>query len=507
VPCLWDICSAFTHQVSPSEGIVGELRRITNRPDGTGGVGTGGECGNPVRERAGELQVRAPVEVAEALEAELADTFRGELAPRRGDRKLDPLDQALDVARRDRALVGCPDQRRPQLGPVERLADAIALADIQTRPLEPLVGGVAAPTRRAFPAAADSGAVLGSATLENASLTCAARAIHDPDSTTRGGVKGFSKEPGTLHLVQPSGRAGAGRDPASNRARIRVPNRAQIRVSSCTAGVGYPREVMPGERDDRTPLDRAAQRVADARDAAADRVADARDAAAERVADAKETAGDFIARQKPQLRGVSHVYAFFVSLVLGSGLILAAEGLEARLAVAIYAVSLSAVFGVSALYHRVEWRRPQIRRRMRRLDHTMIFLLIAGTVTPFALLVMEGPLATGLLIAAWAGAAAGTIMELVWVDHPKWVGAVVYVAVGSIGAVGFPAIVVEVGIVAGILIAAGGALYVTGALVYAAQRPDPSPTVFGYHEIFHALVIAAAAAHFAAIALFALPAA
>ena len=143
---------------------------------------------------------------------------------------------------------------------------------------------------------------------------------------------------------------------------------------------------------------------------------------------------------------------------------------------------------------------------MRRLDHTMIFFLIAGTVTPFALLVMDGPFATALLIAVWAGALAGTIVELVWLDAPKWVSAIVYIAVGLIGAIGFPAIVAEAGIVAGLLIAAGGALYGTGAIIYAAQRPNPSPAVFGYHEIFHVLVIAAAAVHFAAVALFALPA-
>ena len=241
------------------------------------------------------------------------------------------------------------------------------------------------------------------------------------------------------------------------------------------------------------------------RDAAMEAFGERRDAAVERMADARDAAAEQIAKVKPRLRGVSHEYAFFVSLVLGVGLIVLAKGAEARLAVAIYAVSLSALFGVSALYHVHNWERPSARRWMRRLDHTMIFFLIAGTVTPFALLVMEPPLSTALLIAVWAGALAGTIVELVWIEHPKWVAAIVYIAVGLIGAIGFPAIVVEAGIVAGILIAVGGALYATGAVIYAAQRPNPSPAVFGYHEIFHVLVIAAAAVHFAAIALYALP--
>ena len=273
---------------------------------------------------------------------------------------------------------------------------------------------------------------------------------------------------------------------------------------------------MTGADDQGTPLERAAEqlsgrrdaaleRMGDARDAAAERMAGARDATAERVADAKAAAAEQIARMKPRLRGVSHEYAFFASLVLGAGLIVLARGTEARVAVAVYAVSLSALFGVSALYHRVDWQRPSARRWMRRLDHTMIFFLIAGTVTPFALLVMEPPLATALLIAVWGGALAGTIVELIWIDSPKWVAATVYIAVGAIGAVGFPAIIAEAGLGAGILIATGGALYVGGAVIYALQRPDPSPAVFGYHEIFHVLVIAAAATHFAAIALFALP--
>jgi hemolysin III len=260
--------------------------------------------------------------------------------------------------------------------------------------------------------------------------------------------------------------------------------------------------------------DAAAEKVADAKAAMVDAretataaMADARETAAEKVADARAAAAEQIAKAKPRLRGVSHEYAFFVSLVLGAVLIVIANGGEARLAVGIYAVSLSALFGVSALYHVHDWERPSARRWMRRLDHTMIFFLIAGTVTPFALLVLEPPLSTALLIAVWTGALAGTIVELFWVDHPKWVAAIVYIAVGMIGAVGFPAIVAEAGVAAGLLIAAGGALYATGAVIYAAQRPDPSPAVFGYHEIFHVLVIAAAATHFLAVALFAVPAA
>jgi hemolysin III len=276
------------------------------------------------------------------------------------------------------------------------------------------------------------------------------------------------------------------------------------------------------EREDRLARSRervagatasASERVADAKAtatervaAASGRVADARVAASERVADAKAAAEQFIARQKPRLRGVSHEWAFFVSLGAGGALVAAAPTPRATLAVAIYAASLSALLGVSALYHRVDWQRPEIRRWMRRLDHSMIFLLIAGTMTPFAVLVLDGPWAKALLIAVWAGAAAGIVVELIWVEAPKWVTTIIYLSVGWIGALGFPGIVVSAGIGAGALIAAGGVLYTTGAIVYARQRPDPNPAVFGYHEIFHVLVIVAAAAHFAAVAIYALPA-
>jgi hemolysin III len=250
----------------------------------------------------------------------------------------------------------------------------------------------------------------------------------------------------------------------------------------------------------------ATERVADAKAVASERVADARSAATERVADAKAAAEDLIARSKPRLRGVSHEWAFFFSLAAGGALVVTAPSGRAAAVAAIYAGSLSALLGVSALYHRINWRRPEIRRWMRRLDHSMIFLLIAGTVTPFAVLVLGGGLGSALLIAVWAGAAAGIVVEMVWVEAPKWVAVAVYLAVGWIGALGFPAIVIKAGLGAGILIAVGGILYTAGAVIYARQRPDPNPAVFGYHEIFHVLVIAAAASHFAAVAIYALPA-
>jgi hemolysin III len=250
----------------------------------------------------------------------------------------------------------------------------------------------------------------------------------------------------------------------------------------------------------------ATEHLADVRAAAGERVGEARAAATERVAEARAAAGEMIARTKPRLRGVSHEWAFFISLVAGAALVVAAPTPRATAAVGVYAASLSALLGVSALYHRIDWRRPEIRRWMRRLDHSMIFLLIAGTTTPFAVLVLQGPLARALLIAVWAGAAAGIVVELIWIEAPKWVSTLVYVCVGWIGLLGFPGIVVEAGVGAGALIAAGGVLYTAGAVVYARQSPDPNPTVFGYHEIFHALVLAAASAHFAAVALYALPA-
>jgi hemolysin III len=208
--------------------------------------------------------------------------------------------------------------------------------------------------------------------------------------------------------------------------------------------------------------------------------------------------------ERPRLRGVFHQYAFFAAVVAGATLVLLADSLRERIAMWVYAVALAAMFGVSALYHRVTWRSPQVRKWMRRLDHSTILLLIAGTYTPFALLTFEGALANAILVVVWCGAGAGLVLNLLWVDAPTWLTATVFLVLGWVGVVAVPDLV-DVGVVPAALVFAGGGLYTLGAVAYALRRPNPRPSVFGYHEIFHLLVIAAAATHFVAIAVFVLP--
>jgi len=210
-------------------------------------------------------------------------------------------------------------------------------------------------------------------------------------------------------------------------------------------------------------------------------------------------------RARPRLRGVSHQWAFFVFAVLGVVLVVTAPSGEGTLAAGIYAVCVTLLFGASALYHRVTWRTDTARRWMRRLDHSAIFLLIAGTYTPFALLVLHGSLADVVLAVIWSGAVGGILLKLLWIDAPKWVAAIIYVALGWTAAVITPDLISQVGVTASVLVATGGALYTLGAVTYALRRPDPLPAVFGYHEVFHALVIVAAALQFAAIAFWVLP--
>jgi hemolysin III len=209
-------------------------------------------------------------------------------------------------------------------------------------------------------------------------------------------------------------------------------------------------------------------------------------------------------RVKPRLRGVFHQYAFFASLASGTLLVLLAATTRALVAAAVYAASVSALFGVSALYHRVTWT-TSARRRMRRLDHAMIFLLIAGTYTPVGLLVLHGTLGAVVLAVVWGGALVGIVLQLAWTTAPRWLGGTVYLALGWVAVAAMPQLFARLGVTGGLLVVVGGLVYSAGAAVYALRRPDPVPAVFGYHEVFHLLVIAGVAAHFLAISLFALP--
>ena len=208
---------------------------------------------------------------------------------------------------------------------------------------------------------------------------------------------------------------------------------------------------------------------------------------------------------KPRLRGVTHQWAFFISLALGVALVVTAPSGRATAAAAVYAGCVVILFGSSALYHRVNWRSAAARRWMRRLDHSAIFLLIAGSYTPFTLLVLDGVLADVILTVIWSGAALGIFLKLAWIEAPKWLVTGIYVALGWVVVVAAPDLVRELGVTATSMVAAGGLVYTAGALVYAFQRPDPVPAVFGYHEVFHVLVILAAALQYAVVAFWVLP--
>lgn len=208
---------------------------------------------------------------------------------------------------------------------------------------------------------------------------------------------------------------------------------------------------------------------------------------------------------KPRLRGVSHQWAFFVSLILGAVLVLTSPSGKAMAAAGIYSVCVATLFGTSALYHRINWRTESTRRWMRRLDHSAIFLLIAGSYTPFAILVIDGTMAQVITAVVWGGALLGILLKLVWIDAPKWLAALAYVLLGWVSVVVMPEMMSDLGITATALVAGGGLLYTVGAVIYALRRPNPSPTVFGYHEIFHLLVIAAAGLQYAVIAFWVLP--
>jgi hemolysin III len=193
-----------------------------------------------------------------------------------------------------------------------------------------------------------------------------------------------------------------------------------------------------------------------------------------------------------------------VALVVGGLLVAYADqGARTRAAAAIFASSVVLMLGASALYHRVTWS-PRVRPWMRRIDHAGIYLLIAGTYTPVGLLSVHGALQRIVLAIVWTGAAAAVLLKFVWVSAPKWLAAVIGVALGWSGVAAMPQLAHNAGITAVILLAVGGLAYTAGAVVYALRRPDPVPTVFGYHELFHALTLVAVTCQYVAIAFYVL---
>ena len=201
----------------------------------------------------------------------------------------------------------------------------------------------------------------------------------------------------------------------------------------------------------------------------------------------------------PRLRGLLHAWAFWFALAAAVILIAVAPDARARVAAVIYGIGLCALFGASATYHR--WRgNPRWKPILRRIDHSTIFIFIAASYTPIALLVLHDPIRIVVLASVWVGALAGVAMSIAWIDAPRVLVALCYIAVGWVAVVAMPQLFSARGLWMPLLLLVGGLLYSLGAAAYATKKPNPWPRTFGFHEVFHSLVIAAAVVHFVAIA-------
>ena len=203
---------------------------------------------------------------------------------------------------------------------------------------------------------------------------------------------------------------------------------------------------------------------------------------------------------RPRLRGWLHLFAFYTSIATGAVLVPLAAVLGARagFSVAIYCLTICGLFGISALYHRRRWS-PRGWKIMKRLDHSMIFLFIAGTYTPFSLLAVSDPTGYWVLGIVWIGALLGVTLKLSWPTAPRWVGVPLYVALGWVAVFVLTDILQIAGVASLVLLAIGGVLYTVGGVAYAIKKPNPVPGVFGYHEVFHAMTILAALCHYIAV--------
>jgi hemolysin III len=215
-----------------------------------------------------------------------------------------------------------------------------------------------------------------------------------------------------------------------------------------------------------------------------------------------ETVASHAPLVKPRMRGWLHLWSFAVSIVSGITLVAVAGalvGAGAALATAVYSITILGLFGVSALYHRRTWRTRRTRAVMKRLDHSMIFLFIAGTYTPVAVLAMDPATARWVLTVVWGGALAGVVLKMVWPHAPSWLAVPIYVALGWVAVFVFPELLANGGVAAFVLLIVGGVLYTVGAVFYATKWPNPWPSTFGYHEFFHAATVLAAISHLVAI--------
>ncbi|MQA15991.1 MAG: hemolysin III family protein [Pseudonocardiaceae bacterium] len=205
---------------------------------------------------------------------------------------------------------------------------------------------------------------------------------------------------------------------------------------------------------------------------------------------------------KPRLRGWIHLWSFVGSLATGAVLIaLAASTVStpAAVATAVYSVTVSALFGVSALYHVRSWASRRAHYWINRLDHAMIFVFIAGSYTPFATLAMPATTGTVVLFVIWAGALAGVVMKMLWPQAPRWFGVPIYIALGWVAVFVLPDLLSYAGVATLVLLLVGGLFYTAGGVMYALRRPDPWPETFGFHEFFHAATVLAAICHYIAV--------
>lgn len=203
---------------------------------------------------------------------------------------------------------------------------------------------------------------------------------------------------------------------------------------------------------------------------------------------------------KPRLRGRFHQVAFFLSIPAGIALVALAQGVEARVSAIVFAVTLSGLFGISAAYHRGNWS-DRARLVWQRLDHMMIFVFIAGSYTPVTLLALRPAWGITLLMLAWSGTAVGVLITALRFERWNRIGFALYLVIGWLGALSLHQLLYELSRVELALLVTGGVLYTVGAIVLARKRPDPHPVVFGYHEVWHAFTLGAAACHFALVVL------